>query len=103
MNSVNHILILGHLTRNPRLTQQRACAAAPPKSGGYRVIWDSALPGFGCRITAAGSRSWVCRALDLRRASDNHLMWFATLDEPKATADREGYVFDLNDITWIEE
>jgi hypothetical protein len=41
-----------------RLTQLAIERLAPPSIG--RVIyWDRTLPGFGLRLTAAGSKSWV--------------------------------------------
>ena len=41
-----------------KLDDRMAREAAPPESGN-RVTYDTRLPGFGFRITAAGSRSFV--------------------------------------------
>src|SRR3954470_12440550 len=41
-----------------RLTQVAVDRLSPPASG--RIIhWDRHLPGFGLRVTAKGSKSWV--------------------------------------------
>ena len=32
---------------------------AVPPAKGYRIIWDTVIPGFGLRVTAAGARSFV--------------------------------------------
>lgn len=49
-----------------RLTN-RTVAALPLPAWGYRVSWDDELGGFGCRVTAAGSRAFV---LNYYRRSD---------------------------------
>lgn len=40
------------------LTKRILDAAKPPKSG-TAVIWDDKLPGFGCKLTAAGARIFL--------------------------------------------
>lgn len=40
------------------LTKRTLDAAKPPKSG-TAVIWDDKLPGFGCKLTAAGARIFL--------------------------------------------
>jgi len=40
------------------LTDQAIRAMTPPEKG-YRILWDGKLKGFGCRITARGTRAFV--------------------------------------------
>jgi integrase len=49
-----------------RLTDKLVRALEPPPSGN-RITYDRDLPGFGCRVTAAGVRSFV---LNYRRKAD---------------------------------
>ncbi len=43
-----------------KLTEALAKALTPPGSGN-RIRWHGELAGFGCRVTAAGTRAWVLR------------------------------------------
>src|SRR5262249_55968652 len=49
-----------------RLTDQ-VVRQLPPPVNGNRIAYDSDVPGFGCRVTAGGSRSFV---LNYRRKAD---------------------------------
>src|SRR5262245_28163426 len=49
-----------------RLTDQ-AVRRLPPPAKGNRISYDSDVPGFGCRVTAQGARSFV---INYRRKSD---------------------------------
>jgi len=42
---------------------KRSCDAAAPESATY-ILWDSALPGFGLRVSAAGRKSFVLKYRD---------------------------------------
>ncbi|HEY8383968.1 MAG TPA: site-specific integrase [Microvirga sp.] len=42
-----------------RFTRQTLAAVAPPPGKAYQIVWDEALPGFGLRVNAGGSRQWV--------------------------------------------
>ena len=37
----------------------RAIEAIKPPATGQKDYWDSSLPGFGLRVSAAGRKSWV--------------------------------------------
>jgi len=54
------------MTTRRRLTDQ-VVRQLPPPVKGNRISYDSDVPGFGLRITAAGARSWV---LNYRRKAD---------------------------------
>lgn len=41
-----------------KLTRTALDKLSPPETG-YKLIWDSELPNFGLRITAAGARSYI--------------------------------------------
>jgi integrase len=57
---------MGVRTMAVKLTDKIMKTAAPPEKGN-RIIWDTAVRGFGGRITAAGSRAFV---LNYKRKSD---------------------------------
>ncbi len=48
----------GDIFGETMLTDQAIRAMKPPETG-YRIEWDGKLPGFGCRITARGTRAFV--------------------------------------------
>src|SRR5262245_61554876 len=54
------------MTTNHRLTDQ-VVRHLPLPATGSRIHYDSDVPGFGCRLTAAGARSFV---LNYRRKAD---------------------------------
>lgn len=45
-------------TQRKRLTDSVVRSFVPPKKGN-RIVYDSAVPGFGVRITAGGTRSFI--------------------------------------------
>jgi hypothetical protein len=47
----------------PRLTDTTVQRLAPPS----RIIWDSDVKGFGCRLSSGGAKSFV---VDYRRRAD---------------------------------
>jgi integrase len=51
-----------------KLTDLSVARQRPPKSGRLE-IWDTLLPAFGLRLTAAGGRSWI---VALRRPGASH-------------------------------
>src|SRR5258707_15300481 len=54
------------MTTRHRLTDQ-VVRQLPPPVKGNRIAYDSDVPGFGLRVTAAGARSWI---LNYRRRAD---------------------------------
>jgi integrase len=54
------------MTARRRLTDQ-VVRQLPPPLKGNRIAYDSDVPGFGLRVTAAGARSWI---LNYRRRAD---------------------------------
>ena len=54
------------MTNRQRLTDKAVKALAAP-SKGNRISYDPDVPGFGCRVTAAGARAFV---LNYRRKAD---------------------------------
>jgi integrase len=54
------------MTTRHRLTD-RVVRQLPPPVKGNRIAYDSDVPGFGLRVTAAGARSWI---LNYRRRAD---------------------------------
>ncbi|HVE22192.1 MAG TPA: tyrosine-type recombinase/integrase [Acidocella sp.] len=63
-----------------RLTDAIAKELAAP-SKGNRVYYDPDLPGFGCRVTSAGARSWV---LNYRSRGIERRMTIGSLENWKA-------------------
>jgi integrase len=55
-----------YMTTGRRLTDQ-AVRQLPPPAKGNRIAYDNDVPGFGCRVTAAGAKSWI---LNYRRKAD---------------------------------
>lgn len=51
---------------------------------------------------AAGGNWGTIVAIDIRRASNNELLWWATLDTPVTVNDGQGFGFNINDILWQE-
>jgi Arm DNA-binding domain len=51
-----------------KLTDLAVARIKPPATGRLEV-WDTAVPGFGCRVTSNGARSFV---VALRRPGTNH-------------------------------
>ena len=45
-------------TKMPKIKQDTIDNLAPPKTG-QRFVWNSAVRGFGFRITASGARAFV--------------------------------------------
>ncbi len=43
---------------NTHITQRSVQAATPPASG-YIILFDDKIAGFGCRVTAAGAKSFI--------------------------------------------
>lgn len=72
-----------------RLTQAAAEKLSPPKSGRVEYF-DSHLPGFGLRISAAGARSWVVfyRVGSPPRLRRYTIGSFATYPKVEAARDR---------------
>ncbi len=52
-----------------RITDLTVAKAKPPKDKERLEVWDTAVPGFGLRVTANGARSWI---VALRRPGSSH-------------------------------
>lgn len=79
---------------------------APASSlvGGVTRSVLAGVVNFGVANGAAwGTEANPIRAVDFRRADNDFLMWYSIFDEPVVVLDRVGFVFDTDDITWIEE
>jgi hypothetical protein len=121
---LNHLLGIADFVK-PTSVKVRLFTVAPTAAGGgtpvagngytdVTIPWDgSVVPaatglGVGTQATAihfgfADGGAWgTIVAVDFRRASNNELLWFATLDAPVTVADGEGFGFNAGDLVWRE-